>query len=136
MNTPVGPNEFILDNGSQVSLARPEFQRNLEPHRSGYRGVGGEVTKTYERGTLDSLATCLASPNARLNVLSFGEVEENNDIEYVPNVGFRVYLQDGTVVDFEKRDRLYFANLKSWKYRSNNAHVNVVYNKRERTYVY
>ena len=56
---------------------------------------------------------CLSSPTTRLNVLSFGEVEENNDIDYIPNVGFRVYLKDGTVVDFEKRERLYVADLEN-----------------------
>ena len=111
---PVGKNEFILDTGSQVSIPRPDFLCDLYPCNSGFRGVHGEPTLTTEKGRLAGLSACISSTKARLNVLSYAEVENNCDIEVIPKIGFRVHMGNRSL-NFIKRNKLYVADLSAWK---------------------
>ena len=109
---PLGPTEFLMDSGSQVSVARYEFLEDIYRRPSGFQGLHGEPTRTEHKGFLHGLGECIASDKARVNVLSLAMVEDVSDVEYIPGTGFVVRFED-TVIVFKRRKNLYVADLSS-----------------------
>ena len=86
----------------------------MYPCNSGFRGVHGEPTLTTEKERHAGLSVCISSTKARLNVLSYAEVEYNCDIEVIPKIGFRMHMGNGSL-DFIKRNKLYVVDMSAWR---------------------
>ena len=97
-----------------MSIVHPDFLCDLYLCNSSFRGVHVQPTLTTEMGRLAGQSACISSTKARLNVLSYAEVENNCDIEVIPKIGFRVHMGNGSL-DFIKRNKLYVADLSAWK---------------------
>ena len=112
-STWLGKYDFILDSGSQVSVARYEFLTELYRSPSGFQGLNGQPTRTTHKGILPGLGECIASNEARLNVLSLVIVEDVAEVEYLPGLGFVIHLGDRDIV-FKRKLNLFIADMSDW----------------------
>lgn len=67
---PMGPEDFILNTFSQVSIDLMAFLSNLEDTPGEFLVLGGKTMLTSQKGTLLRVTTCLASNEVRVNMLS------------------------------------------------------------------
>ncbi len=92
--------EVLLDNQADISIVRPELLRALHPINETVkvRGVGGVQLELDQVGYLQDFFEVYSSNDARVNILSFTEVEEVYPISYVPQEGFVVHMEDRDVL--------------------------------------
>ena len=112
-DVPVRYYEFILDNGSQVSVSHPRFLTNLRQGSGSYKGLSGSATKTSMEGILPGFFHCMASESARVNVLSQADVEDLYEVVYTPGVSYTVKMADRDLV-FYRRHKLYVVDMSEW----------------------
>ena len=105
--------EAILDNGSQVSVFHPRFLRNIRPGKGSYKVLSGNKTETQMEGSLPGFFNCMASDEAQVNVLSQADVEDIYECVYTPGESYVIKMGEDELV-FERRDKLYIADMSDW----------------------
>ncbi len=72
------------------------------------RGVGGVQLELDQVGYLQDFFEVYSSNEARVNILSFTEVEEVYPISYVPQEGFVVHMENRDVLS-KRRGKMHVA---------------------------
>jgi hypothetical protein len=87
--------EVLLNNQADVSVVHPDLLRDLQEAEKTVRikGAGGFQFETSTKGYSNELPV-YASKQTTVNILSFGDVEDDYDITYVPRTAFIVHLPD------------------------------------------
>lgn len=109
-----GPDDYIIDSGSQVSIASEEALKDVRPVEGnvGFKGSTGMPQRVSKCGNLPGKDfTCLAHNGAIVNILSQAELEDKYLVEYIPGVKYIVHFEDGPV-EFLRRNKLYVGCLR------------------------
>ncbi len=64
-----------------------------------------------EKGTLPNFFEVFCSPEVKVNVLCFAEVEDMFEVEYVEREGFIVQMPDEREIFFERRNKMFVAKI-------------------------
>jgi hypothetical protein len=103
--------KVLLDNQVDVSVIHPDLLRDLQLAEKTVRinGAGGFQFETSTKGHLQDFFSVYASEKTTVNILSFGEAEEEYDISYIPHTVFIVHLPDRDIT-FHHCGKLYVAD--------------------------
>jgi hypothetical protein len=103
--------EVLLDNQANISIMKPDLLRAFGKVEEEIKisGVGGVQLSTNTTGYLEDFFRVFVSSETKANVLSFAEVEDMYEINYVPCTSFVVHLL-GRDIEFVRKGKLYVAD--------------------------
>jgi hypothetical protein len=93
----LGKNVVLLDTQANISLFHPSVLEDVRESEQEIKinGIGGYQLTVKEKGHLPNFFDVYCSPEVKVNVLCFAEVEDLFEIEYKEREGFTVRLQNG-----------------------------------------
>ena len=106
--------DVLLDNQATKGIFNnQELLTNLRKASitSSFTGIGGRLESNWI-GDVEDLGTVSYAPTAIANILSFAEIEEKYEIEYIPQEGFLVKT-DSKYYMFSKKGNLYVCDFSS-----------------------
>jgi hypothetical protein len=112
-NLGLGRDMVLLDTQANISLFHPAVLENVRPSEKEIKinGVGGYQMTVREKGTLPNFFEVFCSPEVKVNVLCFAEVEDMFEVEYVEREGFIVRMPDEREIFFERRNKMFVAKI-------------------------
>jgi hypothetical protein len=107
--------EVLLDNQADISIVWPELLRAIWPisETVKVKGVGGVQLKLNQVGYLQDFFEVYSSNKARVNILSFTEVEEMYPLSCVPHEGFVVHMGNKDVL-IKRRGKMHVADFREF----------------------
>jgi hypothetical protein len=102
--------EVLLVNQADVSVVYPDLLWDLQEAEKTVRinGAGGFQFETSTNGYLQEFFPVYASEQRTVNILSFGDIEDEHHITCIPRTTFIVHLPDRDIT-FHCRGKLYVA---------------------------
>jgi hypothetical protein len=102
----LGKDVVLLDTQANISLFHPLVLENIRESKKTItvNGIGGYQMTVKSKGHLPIFFEVYCSPEVKVNVLCFAEVEDLFEIEYKEREGFNVRLPDGKEIFFERRE--------------------------------
>jgi hypothetical protein len=109
----LGRDFVLLDTQANISLFHPSVLEDVKPSEKEIRinGIGGYQMTVKHTGHLPNFFEVYCSPEVKVNVLCFAEVEDLFEIKYREQEGFTVRLQNGREILFARRNKMFVAKV-------------------------
>jgi hypothetical protein len=109
----LGKDVVLLDTQANISLFHPSVLENIQPSGKEIKvnGIGGYQMTVSEKGYLPNFFEVFCSPDVKVNVLCFAEVEDLFDVKYKEHEAFIVCLPDGQEIFFKRKDKMFVAKV-------------------------
>jgi hypothetical protein len=109
----LGTNSVLLDTQANISLFHPSVLENVEESDREIKinGIRGYQMTVREKGFLPNFFPVYCSPEAKVNVLCFAEVEDLFEVEYRECEGFVVHLENGKEIFFKRKNKMFVADI-------------------------
>jgi hypothetical protein len=113
MEVGLGTDIVLLDTQANISIFHPSVLENVEAREREIKinGIRGYQLKVRDKGFLPNFFKVFCSPDVRVNVLCFAEVEDLFKVEYKEYEGFVVHLLDGKEMLFKRRNKMFVAGV-------------------------